>query len=638
MLDPEGRHLLLDALRPPAGFELDLAVGTTYTLDLHALLTAPVAFAMFDREREDGSPRLDPIAALQALRRYAERITVFTQAGDIAVPRDYRSLVVYLESSIYPVTPPNPDAIFHPKVWCIRFRRRGPEETAYRLLCPSRNLTFDRSWDTILRLEGRITDEPQHPELSAFIRSLPNLAAPVKAVPEDRHRAIDDLADESARVVWEGPGRMTVERFWPIGHDGEPAWPFTGRVDRMFVMSPFVTKSALERLLRMRNRRDTILLSRPETLDHLGFRALSRCSETLVLSPDADGAPVLVDEPVTGEASEDSDTDAGVVQTERPDTQLSGLHAKLVVADIPFGARIWTGSANLTDAAYGGNVEFLTELRGPKADYGVHATIGELQRRLGLRKLTEPYAPSTADGVPESAAERTQRRLDAARRVLGRLRYIVTCAPIDERWELTLTGTAADGRELDPGVLEGLAATIRPVTVNDVAAQAIPLEASGFSVRTRVSYPAITPFFVIRLHPIDADEVLLDTSFLINAELVGAPDDRADNVMVGLLQDRSALIRFLLLLLGNIDDAMAGFAEDGTGSWDSTGRWSTTARSDALLEPLVRAFSRDRERLDDIRSVMEELAKTETGRTILPDGWAAIWEPIEQALQAKAPR
>ena len=108
MLDPEGRHLLLDALRPPLGYELDLAVGTTYTLDLYALLTAPVAFAMFDREAEDGTPRLDPIAALQALRRYAGRITVFCQAGDISVPRDYRSLVVYLEQAIVPVVPPEP--------------------------------------------------------------------------------------------------------------------------------------------------------------------------------------------------------------------------------------------------------------------------------------------------------------------------------------------------------------------------------------------------------------------------------------------------------------------------------------------------------------------------------------------------
>ena len=158
MLDPEGRHLLLDALRPPPGFELDMAVGTTYTLDVYALLSAPVAFAMFDREADDGTPRADPIATLQALRRCASRITLFCQAGDIAVPRDYRALLVYLEQSIVPVVPPIPDAIFHPKVWFIRYRVPSTSATAYRLLCMSRNLTFDRSWDTILRLEGELSD------------------------------------------------------------------------------------------------------------------------------------------------------------------------------------------------------------------------------------------------------------------------------------------------------------------------------------------------------------------------------------------------------------------------------------------------------------------------------------------------
>ena len=46
--------------------------------------------------------------------------------------------------------------------------------------------------------------------------------------------------------------------------------------------------------------------------------------------------------------------------------------------------------------------------------------------------------------------------------------------------------------------------------------------------------------------------------------------------------------------------------------------------SEALLEPLVRAYSRDRSRLHEIQHVMEELAKTETGREILPAGWDAV--------------
>ena len=52
MLEPEGRQPLLDALKPPPGFVLDRAVGTSYSLDLLALLTAPLAFARSRRRRD----------------------------------------------------------------------------------------------------------------------------------------------------------------------------------------------------------------------------------------------------------------------------------------------------------------------------------------------------------------------------------------------------------------------------------------------------------------------------------------------------------------------------------------------------------------------------------------------------------
>lgn len=615
MLDPEGRHLLLDALRPPPGHELDLAVGTTYTLDLYALLTAPVAFAMFDREAGDGTPRPDPIAALQALRRYAGRITVFCQAGDIAVPSDYRSLVVYLEDSIVPVVPPNPDAIFHPKVWFIRYRQPETDAAAYRLLCMSRNLTFDHSWDTILRLEGELSDTVHHPELRHFAAALPAMAETIKPISGERLAAIDGLAAELERVQWEGPEGMEIERFWPLGYDGRARWPYIGRGDRFFVASPFVTKGALARLTK--GVRGSILLSRPETLDQLGGKATGHLRERLVLSADTR-------EPTT----DATDTD----DTENPGTVLEGLHAKLVVADVPYGGRVWTGSANLTDAAFGGNVEFVTELRGPKRVCGVDAIIGDQTTRIGLRKLVEPYEPATPDGRDLTDLEQVEQRLDRVRRILGRLRYTATCRKDEsDKFDLELTGIPLEGVPLDPTSLDGLAATIRPVTLGDGLATAVVLDPSGLTVRYRLSYEAITPFFAFRLRPID-DAFTLDATFLINADLVGAPDDRAENVMVGLLKNRADLIRFLLLLLGNVDDALSAITGEG-GTWDGGGSWASTA-SEALLEPLVRAYSRDRTRLHEIQHVMEELAKTETGRGILPDGWDAIWGPIQAALGA----
>ena len=75
-----------------------------------------------------------------------------------------------------------------------------------------------------------------------------------------------------------------------------------------------------------------------------------------------------------------------------------------------------------------------------------------------------------------------------------------------------------------------------PVTLGDGVAAAIALDPSGLTVRYRLSYEAITPFFAFRLWSLD-DALTLDTSFLINADLVGAPGDRAENVMVCLLKN-----------------------------------------------------------------------------------------------------
>jgi hypothetical protein len=62
MLDPETRRYTLETLRPSAGYELDRAIGTTFSLDLLALLTAPLAFTFFDWEDTEGRPTDDPPA------------------------------------------------------------------------------------------------------------------------------------------------------------------------------------------------------------------------------------------------------------------------------------------------------------------------------------------------------------------------------------------------------------------------------------------------------------------------------------------------------------------------------------------------------------------------------------------------
>jgi len=87
------------------------------------------------------------------VQTYASRMTLYCERGRIAAAAKVPSVVNYLdEATLQPVAPPR-DGSFHPKLWVLRFSSNEDETLIHRVLCLSRNLTFDRSWDTILRLE-----------------------------------------------------------------------------------------------------------------------------------------------------------------------------------------------------------------------------------------------------------------------------------------------------------------------------------------------------------------------------------------------------------------------------------------------------------------------------------------------------
>ncbi|MCC5633207.1 hypothetical protein LC613_37540 [Nostoc sphaeroides CHAB 2801] len=121
MLQPSDRQHLFESLCPPDGYSLDYAIGTTFTLELLTLLTAPLAFTTFGWGSEDGHLTRSPQVLLATMQQYAERITVFCQTGKIAIPKSHSLLYSYLENSIVEVNALHPNGIFHPKIWVLRF-------------------------------------------------------------------------------------------------------------------------------------------------------------------------------------------------------------------------------------------------------------------------------------------------------------------------------------------------------------------------------------------------------------------------------------------------------------------------------------------------------------------------------------
>jgi hypothetical protein len=378
MLKPDERAHLLELLRPPAGYELHTAVGTTYSLDLISALTVPLSFALFDWEDDEGRPTGDPLALLEALRRHGERFTLFCQAGQIRLPGKYPPLVAFLESSIFEARSPDPEGAFHPKVWVLRFV--GEEgEIAYRVLCLSRNLTFDRSWDTVVSLDGTLSDRRttirKNLPLAEFVAALPTLA--VGAIPDSRRKDIQLIAAELKRVRFTWPsGFEDAEcRFWP-GIPDLPSPDFGERRDASLIVSPFVSESVIRSFLEAGG--PVHLVSRAETLDELPRELLRDCASIHTLQSQLN------------EECSEADNTSGLMDV------LDGLHAKVFVVDHGRSASVFTGSFNATRHALDHNVEFMVEMVGKKSRHGVGSWLRNENGETRFADLLQSYSTEAA--------------------------------------------------------------------------------------------------------------------------------------------------------------------------------------------------------------------------------------------------
>lgn len=121
MLHPKNNRIDYgEQLIPPDGYESARAIGTSYSLDLEALMIVPVA--LFYAQKLDGTT--DDYDMLDAITKAADKISVCYQNGQLKVPQKYHHLIAYWESGIEPVNMPNHVNSFHPKVWIKATHKR----------------------------------------------------------------------------------------------------------------------------------------------------------------------------------------------------------------------------------------------------------------------------------------------------------------------------------------------------------------------------------------------------------------------------------------------------------------------------------------------------------------------------------
>ena len=609
MLSPDIRQTLLDALRPPAGFRLGCAVGTTYSLNLDAALTAPASFALYAVTDLREPRRVEPLELLDSIRRHADRFTIFFQAGQVAVPVQ-RRLFAYLEGAVIPVAAPN-GGVFHPKIWVLRFDA-DDAPSSFRMLCASRNLTHDRSWDTILRLDSA-DDQDAEPSiepvgLAAMVRALPGLV--VGQISAQRQADIAALSDQLEVVRWAPPSGVRSGRFLPIGISDSSPPPFPPTADRIAVVSPFLSAGLLKRLPNSTGRR--VLVSRPDQITSCAATIAARFGEVYTLDPDA------VPSGATDEGA--GAGDSGQVPAEDPTIPFEGLHAKLFVFDHGSDTTVLTGSANATNAAFGTNVEFLTELTGPRSAVGVEALLAEPAKDVQtLRSFLIPFPLTEADDESD-AADAIEDELDMLRREIAGMAFEARARPDGSGDRFRLSFTSAEAIPPLPG---GVVWRTWPTTVTaDTSHEVDPT--GEFDELFAVSFEGITAFFANELTLGD-----VSTRFVLTADLVEAPANRATRLLRILLGDAERFLRYLLMLLA--DDAVDRYGlSDMLDALDnnSDGYWQTAQDNVPLLEALLRTLSRDPSRLDHIQHLITDLRADPEGESLLPPGLMEIWEPI----------
>ena len=591
MLSPDARSFYTGAVTPPPGYVFDQAIATTYSLDPETLLLLSAHIAL---ARSPSADPADPIGILESLRRLSGRLSVYVDRDHIKPPSRESMLYGLLEPVIAQVKAPR-GGVFHPKIWVLRFIKPDADgPPLIRFLALSRNITYDRSWDIVLALEGHPGGRfiAANRPLGEFLRSLPEFV--VEPVSESKRDQAAMIAEEIWKTKWELPNGFEKVSFHVTGtsrRKWEPSWS-----KRMVVISPFVTDDAISWLER-RTGDIVAVISRPEELERLGPDTV-RLSEKWLMLDDAAEAE-------EGEELLERDT--------------LGLHAKAYVLEKGWNTILYVGSANATGAALvqRSNTEILVELSGKRSRIGgVDSLLGE----NGLGPVLSEHVPSQE---PEASEDHVQRSLEQVRNSLGEAGLKVVCEADEDIWRLTLLSA----RPVELSGISDLKAW--PITVaKSRAADAYGLEGSLKVELGKFVAESVTGLIAFELL---AERITL--RMVLNLPVEGLPGNRDDAIFRFILNSKEGFLRYILLLLGEY----SGGFDSGKDIFRTKNETGSTTEdfpdNIAVLEELVRAFSRDPEKLKDVAEIVNRLAHGRTAGAAVPEEFLKLWSVFETAIE-----
>lgn len=569
-----------EIVSPPEGYELTKAVGTTYSLDLYALLAMPVA--MFYANSLDGDFTINRYDVLEAIRQSKDRIDLFCQKGKIKVQKAYNNLLAFMEDCVEEIETPIKDSSFHPKIWVLRFERK--DEVVYRMVVLSRNLTFDRSWDVAFHSEGRM-GKGLNDESAKLSRYLSSFYEQTKR----KENAI--FLSDLSKVNFDTPLGFSDLEILPIQNfmKSDLFNPLKERSYReMLLISPFIHITTLKDLKKVNKQLSVI--SRKEELDKLDHSQLKNIRFYCINPTAVDGERILDSE------------------GEEPMSQ--NLHAKIFIAFDGEYTDWYMGSANATEPAFDRNIECMVKLK--TANKGLSLKKVKKQLLEEQNDLFQPYTPPS-----EILVDQDKENQEKIKEIVFELNKLELKGKIDH--------TDTDNFELATNVdLRGIRETSFELKMRLIHRESdkVSLKATTLNqiIFKNISLTNLSKYIVIEVW--SATDLVYSSLFKLTVEL---PDGREDAIFNRIINNRVKFLQYLQFILqpertvGSREIKDIDNRRDGTVNFLS----DLFGNGSSIYESLMLTASRSPNKLRQIDAIIERLKKADSE---IVDDFLPIWE------------
>lgn len=601
MLNPNNNRLDYgQLLSAPDKYKLDFAIGTTYSLDLDALVGASLALGL--SEDTDSKIAQNPIALLEALRVTGDKIALFCEAGQIHLPSKVTSLYMLLEQMVYQVKTPKKKGIaaypsFHPKFWLIRYVNEHGEPL-YRVVILSRNLTFDRSWDITFCMDGKKSNKEtkKNQPVNDFVEYLLKFM-PVESKPGKRTK-IRRILKELPYIHFEtGSKEFYDYDFIPVGvkntdggfHSIKDYPLFTDTFHEILVMSPFLSDGIIKDFN-----------DRNKYIEHTDYTLITRAMSLPRLKPESCAnfkIYTIKDNVIDGES---------IVSEEYNDIQKQDIHAKVYMVRKNSDADLYLGSLNASHNAVSGNIEFMIRLRSKN-------------RYLNLTKLTEalfcgnednpnnPFQIVDINSVKKEDAVDPDSVLDSVVKNITRT---------NSSAEVSQNGETYNINVFFEDIIEGYTVSVSPLFSNKTA----PLA-------EKVSFENLTLLQLSEFYKIVVSDGENTVSRVIIIPTTGLPEDRDKAVVSSVVKDKNCFYQYISFLLG--ENFTIGASELFVAqNEENSALHSTHTVMPALYEKMLQTAANDPQKFNEIEYLMKAVAKD----GVIPEYFEKTYQMFRKAV------